>query len=94
MSSLDTNKVTVSVVGDPSLDKKKKYNKRSMNEQGITTNNWGTHFLMGFDYEYLGGFQLGLEYGLGLSSMAKCNDTIFNWTLKPSLGYNFAKLLK
>jgi hypothetical protein len=60
--------------------------------QRVTVSNWGSHLLVGFDYEYLGGFQLGLEYGLGLSSIAKCEETIFNWTLKPTLGYNFAKL--
>lgn len=58
----------------------------------LKISNWGSHFVMGFDYETLGGFQFGLEYGQGLSSLAKCEETVFNWTLKPTLGYNLAKL--
>ena len=58
----------------------------------LKISNWGSHFVMGFDYETLGGFQFGLEYGRGLSSVAECKGTVLNLTLKPTLGYNLAKL--
>ncbi len=73
-----------------SNEKKHKIKDTSAHKEKISY--WGAHFLMGFDYEYLSGFQLGLEYGLGLSSLAKCKETSNNFTLKSSLGYNFAKL--
>ena len=69
-----------------------KYAINDESQRRVTINNWGAHLLVGFDYEYLGGFQLGLEYGRGLSSLAKCGSEDFNWTFKPYLGYNFAKL--
>jgi Outer membrane protein beta-barrel domain len=58
----------------------------------LKISNWGSHFVMGFDYETLGGFQFGLECGWGLSSVAECKKTVFNLTFKPTLGYNLAKL--
>ncbi len=65
---------------------------KDTNAHGLKISNWGSHFIVGFDYEYRGGFQLGLEYGWGLSNVVKCKETNFNWTFKPSLGYNFANL--
>ena len=78
---------------ESSSNSKNKYKIKDKSAHGVTISNWGSHLLVGFDYESLGGFQIGLEYGLGLSSLAKCEETMFNWTLKPTLGYNFAKLL-
>jgi Outer membrane protein beta-barrel domain len=65
---------------------------KDTNAHGLKISNWGSHFIVGFDYEYRGGFQLGLEYGWGLSNVVKCKETTLNWIFKPSLGYNFVKL--
>jgi len=78
---------------DSSSGSKKKYKIKDTSAHGLTISNWGSHALVGFDYESLGGFQLGLECGFGLSNLAKCKETLLNWTFKPTLGYNFAKLL-
>ena len=67
-------------------------NLKDESAQSVPISSWGSHLLMGFDYETLGGFQIGLEYGYGLSSLAACDEIVGNWTLKPTLGYNFAKL--
>lgn len=48
----------------------------------------------GFDYEFGFGLTCGLSYSKELINALKSNESFFNWTFRPSVGYNFAKLLR
>jgi hypothetical protein len=48
----------------------------------------------GFDYEFSFGLSLGLSYGKGMIDVIKAKDSVGNWTLRPAIGYNIAKLIQ
>jgi hypothetical protein len=75
----------------PTIEKGK-HKIKDKSKQIVTINNWRCQLFVGMDYEYLGGFQLGLEYGWGLSSLAACEEKSFDWAFRLSLGSTFAKL--
>jgi hypothetical protein len=66
---------------------------KDKSKQIVTINNWRCQLFVGMDYEYLGGFQLGLECSSELSSLAACEEKKFDGTFRISLGFNFAKFL-
>ncbi|OJW72293.1 MAG: hypothetical protein BGO68_06150 [Candidatus Amoebophilus sp. 36-38] len=49
--------------------------------------------VVGFDYEFGFGLILGLTYTKDLIDIIKSEKSFYNWTLQPTLGYNFGKLL-
>jgi len=50
--------------------------------------------VVGFDYEFSFGLTLGLRYSKELIDVLKSKDSVFNWNFRPTLGYNFGKLLE
>lgn len=66
---------------------------KDASQHNIDVSNWSSHLVWGLDYEFLCGFQLGLEVGNGLTTLVACEKSSLNFTSKLTLGYNFAKLL-
>jgi len=49
--------------------------------------------VVGFDYEFNFGLLLGFRYTKGLVDVIKTKSSALNWTLQPTLAYNFGKFL-
>jgi hypothetical protein len=50
--------------------------------------------ILGFDYEASFGLTFGICFKKDFVTMMEANDTFANWNLRPTLGYNFAKLFE
>jgi hypothetical protein len=63
----------------------------------LTSNQWpvnrfGISILAGYEYEFNWGFIVGLNYIYDCISVMSARGTGLNWTLQPTIGYNFSRL--
>lgn len=65
---------------------------KDINEQD-KINRFQLGFTLGLDYEFKFGLILGLSFTKELINVIKSKNSFLNWTLQPTLSYNFGKFL-
>jgi hypothetical protein len=66
---------------------------KDINEQGeVRKLQWG--IVAGFDYEFIFGLIVGLTYTKDFVDVVKTGRSDGNWSLRPTLGYNFGRFLQ